>query len=216
MRWFRVASGVLTILVAGGTCRAADRLGVGVKAGTLGIGVDFTGSVNDWFGLRASANQYNYSHGFDKEGIHYDGDLKLGGSGVLADFYPLKGRFRLTGGALSNRTKVDLTAAPTSDVQIGDTTYTPSQVGTLNGEMKFRSSVPYFGIGYGKAAKGPGRIGFAFDVGVMPEGRPHVTLASSTGLVSMADLQKEESKVSDDTKNFKLWPVIALGISFRI
>ena len=82
--------------------------------------------------------------------------------------------------------------------------------------MKFRSCVAYFGIGYGNAAKGPGRIGFVFDLGVLPQGRPQVTLTSSTGLVSSADLQKEQSKVSDDTKNFKFWPVIALGLSFRI
>lgn len=135
MRWLCVTSLLLLIGAAGGTCRAEDRLGLGVKAGTLGVGVDLTGRFNDWFGLRASVNQYNYSHGFDKEAIHYDG---------------------------------------------------------------------------------PGRIGFVFDLGVMPQGRPQVSLASSTGLVSSADLQMEQSKVSDDTKNFKLWPVIAVGPSFRL
>jgi len=161
-------------------------------------------------------NQYNYSHGLDKSGIHYDADLKLGASGVLADFYPLRGRFRLTGGALSNRNKFDLKATPTSDVTIGNNTYTPAQVGTLRGDIRFRSAVPYFGIGFGNAAKGPHRVGFAFDLGLMPQGRPRVGLTSSTGVVSSSDLQKEESKVSDDSKNFKFWPVLAVGLSFRI
>ena len=216
MRWFLVASCVLAILAVSGTSRAGDRLGVGVEVGTLGIGVDLTGRVNDWFSLRGSLNQYNYSHGLDKSGIHYDADLKLGASGVLADFYPLKSRFRLTGGALSNRNKFDLKATPTSNVTIGDTTYTPQQVGTLTGEIKFRSAVPYFGIGFGNAAKGPRRVGFAFDLGVMPQGRPRVALTSSSGVVTSSDLQKEESKVSDDSKGFKFWPVLAVGLSFRI
>ena len=216
MRRLRVAPCVVAILAIGGTSRAGDRLGVGIEVGTLGVGVDLTGRVNDWFSLRGSLNQYNYSHGLDKSGIHYDADLKLGASGVLADFYPLRGRFRLTGGALSNRNKFDLKATPTSDVTIGNNTYTPAQVGTLRGDIRFRSAVPYFGIGFGNAAKGPHRVGFAFDLGLMPQGRPRVGLTSSTGVVSSSDLQKEQSKISDDSKNFKFWPVLAVGLSFRI
>ncbi len=216
MRGFPLILCVATLLSFAAAARAEDRYGVGFKVGTLGLGVELTGQVNHWFALRASLNQYNYSHSFDKEDIHYDGDLKLGGYGVLADVYPVRGRFRLTAGLLSNRNKVDLTANPTSSVTIGDTVYTPQEVGTLTGEMRFRSTVPYFGLGFGNAARGPRRVGFVFDLGVVPQGSANVTLSSDTGAVSSSDLQKEASKVSHDSKGLETWPVVALGVSVRI
>jgi hypothetical protein len=203
-------------LLACTTSGAAERFGVGFKAGTLGLGIEFTGAVNRWFALRGTWNQYDTSRSFDKEAITYDGKLKVGGYGVLADFYPSHTKFRLTVGILRNRNKVDLTSTPTSDVMIGDTTYTPQEIGTIDGEMTFRSTVPYFGIGYGNAAKGPHRVGFILDVGVEPQGSPRLTLAASGGGVPQSELQKESAKVEDDSKSFKIWPVIALGISIRI
>ena len=220
MRWTRVvvvvAAVLVAVLAAGGMCRAGDRFGVAAKAGTLGIGVELTAQLNPWFGLRGSVNGFDYKHEFKREDINYDGDFRFGASGVFADFYPLRGRFRLSAAALGNRNKIDMTAAPTANVQIGDNTYTPGQVGVLNGEMKFHSAVTYFGIGYGNAARGPGRIGFVLDAGVMPQGEPTVTLTSSTGLVGAADLQKETAKLKDDLHHARVWPVIALGISIRL
>lgn len=217
MRWFLAVCCALAILTASSTAWAAeDRFGVEVKAGTLGLGGDFAAQVIPMLGLRATLNQYDFSEGFDKSGIHYDGTLKVGGYGALADFYPTKGKFHLTAGLLSNRNKVDLVTKPDADLTIGDNTYTPQQVGTLTGEMKFRSTVPYFGLGYGNPARGPHRVGFVFDIGVEPQGSPKASLTSSAGQVLQSDLDKEAAKIEDDTKNFKLWPVLALGISIRL
>jgi len=142
--------------------------------------------------------------------------VKLGAYGVLLDFHPFQGKFRLTAGLMKNRNKIDLTARPTADVQIGGTTYTPAQVGTLKGDVTFKDSVPYFGIGLGEAAKGPGRLKFVLDVGVLMQGSGGVTLASNTGLVSASDLRQEKSDIEDHISRFKFWPVLGLGISFRL
>jgi hypothetical protein len=205
----------MVIAAGGAVFGAEDHFGMGLKGGTLGLGLEFTGAVNHWFGLRATLDQYDYSKTFDKEDITYDGKLKVGGYGVLADFFPSHTQFRLTVGVLKNRNKIDLTSNPTSDTTIGDNTYTPAEIGTLTGDMTFRSGVPYFGVGYGNAARSKHRVGFVLDVGVEPQGSPQMTLAASGGGVSQSDLDKEAAKVENDTKNFKLWPVIALGISIR-
>lgn len=214
----RLTRGVVVLAVlcaAGMTARADDRFGVGVKAGTLGAGVDLTIKFTNWFDLRPTLNQANLTKSFSQSDVDYDGDFKLGASGVLLDFHPFRNKFRLTAGILSNRTKIELHATPTQDVTIGDTTYTPAQVGVLTGDMKFRSTVSYFGIGYGSAARGPHRLGFVFDAGVMPEGEAEVSLTSS-GSVTQADLQQEEQNIKDDTKSLKAWPVLAFGISIRL
>lgn len=71
-------------------------------------------------------------------------------------------------------------------------------------------------MGFGSAAKGPDRVRFLLDVGVLSQGSGDITLSSSSGLVDPADLRMEEENAEDDTKDYDLWPVIAFGISFRL
>jgi hypothetical protein len=148
--------------------------------------------------------------------VDYDGKFKFGAYGILVDFHPVRGNFRLTAGLMKNRNRIDLTANPTADVKIGGTTYTPDEVGTINGEIRFRDTVPYVGIGYGSAAKSPGRVKFVLDVGAIEQGAGSVSLSSSRVQVTSSDLNREESKLEDKIKKYKIWPVIALGLSFRI
>lgn len=195
---------------------AGDRVGIGVKAGTLGLGVDLTGRITNWFSVRASYNTADVSESDEVSDIEYDGDVALGAYGLLLDFHPFKNNFRLTAGYMRNRTGIDLTGLPTTDTEIGDTTYTPAEIGTLTGKVTFEQDVPYFGIGYGSAAKGPRRFRFLFDLGVLDQGSGDVSLSSSTGLVQESDLEQEIQEIEEDIEDYKLWPVIALGFSFRI
>ena len=214
----RFAVGVCAVLLVSSIAPlyAGDRVGIGVKAGSLGLGVDITGRINDWFNVRGTFNSGSVTHSLNASGVDYDGDVALGASGILLDFFPMKGNFRLTAGYLKNRTGVDLSGTPTSDTQIGDTTYTPAEIGTIHGDLDYKDKVPYFGVGFGSAARGPGRIRFLMDIGVLSQGSGNVTLTTSSGLVSPADLKKEEQNVEDDIRNFKLFPVIEFGISFRL
>ena len=205
-----------SVLAASSPARAGDRVGVGVKVGTLGVGFDLTGRITDWFNVRGSYSTKDLSKTHESSGIEYDDDIALGAYGVLLDFHPFKNNFRLTAGFMRNRTGVDVTSTPTQDTEIGDTTYTPAQIGTLTGTIDFKDDVPYFGIGYGNAAKGPHRVKFLLDLGILEQGSGQVTLTSSTGLVSQSDLDKEVQQVQDDIKDYKLYPVLSLGISIRI
>lgn len=206
----------IVLLASLSPAQAGDRVGIGVKAGTLGFGVDVTGRITTWFSVRGSFNSADVSQSDEISDIEYDGDVALGAYGVLFDFHPFRNNFRLTAGFMRNRTGVDLTGQPTTDTDIGDNTYTPAEIGTLTGDVTFEQDVPYFGIGYGSAAKGPHRVKFLFDLGVIDQGSGDVSLSSSTGLVPQSDLDKEIQEIEDDIKDYTLWPVLALGISFRI
>ena len=97
----------------------------------------------------------------------------VGGYGLLADFFPMKGTFRLTAGLLSNRNKVELDAVPTGDtIDIGgiNPTRTRSGRNVLSGDIDFDSSVPYFGIGWGNVARGK-RVRFPLRSRVHPSRR---------------------------------------------
>lgn len=166
-------------LCVGSPALSGDRIGIGVKAGTLGLGVDVTGRVNNWVSLRASVNGADASRSYSESDVDYDGDFKFGAYGLLVDFHPLKGNFRLTAGLMKNRNSIDLTARPTADVEIGNNTYTPAQVGTLTGDVRFKDTVPYLGIGFGSAARAPGRVRFVLDAGVLEQGSGSVSISSS-------------------------------------
>jgi hypothetical protein len=195
---------------------AGDRVGLGVKAGTLGLGVDVTGRFTNWLSVRGTYNKADLSRSEEVSDVDYDGDVALGAYGLLLDFHPFKGNFRISAGYLKNRTGVDMDAEPTVDTEIGDTVYTPAEIGTISGELDFDDKVPYFGLGYGSAAKGPNRVRFVLDVGVLSQGSGDVTLSNSTGLVDPDDLRQEEENAEDDIKDYDLWPVLAFGISFRL
>ncbi len=216
MRTLRALVCSVAVIAACSAASAGDRLGIGIKGGTYGVGLDLTGRIVDWFSLRGTVNAVNASRSYSETDVDYDADVKLGGYGVIADFHPLKNNFRISAGFLRNRNAIDLIAVPTSDVTIGGNTYPPALVGELDGSIRFKKNTPYIGVGYGNAAKSGHRVRFLLDVGVVHQGSGQATVTSSSGLVAPSDLRAEEAKIEDQIKNYKLWPVIALGISIRI
>lgn len=192
----------------------AFELGLGLRVGTQGLGVEGAFGATEWLTVRAGLYGGSVSHDFEEGGIDYDGDLKVGGAGALADFFPLRGRFRLTAGLFSNANEIEIEARPTGPVTIGGTVYTPLQVGTLLGEVDFDATAPYFGVGWGNVAQGR-RLGFVFDLGVLRQGSGDVSLRATNGGVGDADLEQEAREIEDDIDGYDLWPVISAGVAIR-
>jgi hypothetical protein len=202
-----------SLLFAGGV--AADGFGIGVKGGTLGLGVEGTFGLSERFNLRAGLNDYSLSGNEDASGIRYDAELNLSTFGLFLDWHPFAGSFRLTAGIFRNKNALDLRATPTANQTIGNTTYTPAQIGTLTGTVDFKKTAPYFGFGWGNAVRKGSALGFNFEIGAMMQGSPQVTLRSSSGLISQTDLNTEARSAEDDLKDFKVYPVISFGLSYR-
>jgi hypothetical protein len=209
----RLAILAFCLLVAP-TAMAEDRFGIGLKVGTYGLGGDFGIRAIDFVGFRLSVQRLSVSRSEEIDDVDYDGDLKLGGEGVLVDIYPLGGQFRVTAGLYNNRNEVDLVAKPSGPIQIGDTTYPAALVGTLSGTVEFDKIAPYLGIGWGNVSKGH-VVGFLFDAGVLRQGAGMIDLESSKGLVSQDDLDAEAEKIEDDISDYELWPVVSVGIAIR-
>lgn len=199
------------LLVAGSA--VADGFGLGVKAGTLGLGVEGTFGLSERLNVRVGVNHYSLSDNQTASGIQYDGKLDLQSGAVLLDWHPFAGAFRLSAGLMFDNNALRLTATPTSPQDIGGTTYTPAQIGTLSGDVTFKKNVPYAGLGWGNAAR-HSRFGFNFEIGALFQGSPKVSLTASGGAVSQTDLAAEAQSAEADLKNLKIYPVIALGFSF--
>lgn len=204
-----------------GATSAAQAAGVGLRAGTTGIGGDVGFSLMPTLSARIGYSGLSYNTDIDDTDIEYDADMKLSNLNLLLDFSPLPGPFRITGGIIFNDNKADLVARPSGGTYtINGRSYSAATVGSLAGTVKTgNSAAPYVGIGYGNVA-GFG-VNFYFDLGVMYQGSPKVSLAASCGAGVPAnlcaqlqsDVQAEQSRLSSDLTNFKWYPVANIGVT---
>ena len=208
--------GEIERLAGAGVAYADAGLGIGVKAGTLGAGVELTKSISPSFNVRLGMNQYKFTSSGTKSGTDYDMDLKWASSDVLLDWHPFQGSFRLTGGYVFNSNKIDLNTPQGGAYDINGITGTLSAGEYVSGEVKFDSG-PYLGFGWGNAGDGRG-LGFSLEIGALYQGSPKVSLATSSTLggvpVSSSDRTAAEQKAADALSSFKWYPQVALGLSY--
>ena len=184
---------------------------VGVRAGTNGVGGEVGVRILPTFVVRGVVQGYDYGYDQTIDDIAYDGTMKLGSYGIQADFRPPVVPFYLTAGIFANDNEFDLVATPASNVVIGNTTYTPAQVGTLNTKATFDDIAYFVGAGL-KLELGP--IETALEAGVYYQGDPQVVY-TSTGLVAsnptfQADLALETAKIVDELDAARYWPMVTL------
>jgi hypothetical protein len=207
---------VVCLLAALQSPAHAEGHAIGLKAGALGLGVEYTYSLNDRVAFRGGLNGSEF--GFDEEesGITYDFDFVWDSLSLAVDFHPLKTAFRLTAGLLKNDNRLEALSRPTANITIGDTVYTPQQVGTLVGRASFDDAT-ILGLGWDwSRAK---RFGVSLDVGVLDQGDPTVTLRGVGPLLGdpafQADIASETAQLDDSLADFDVVPYLTLGFVFR-
>ena len=210
----------LVLVVGIGSIGAAHAAGVGVRAGTTGVGADVAFSLMPTLAARVGYSGLSYSHDVDVTDVRYDSKLKLSNLNLLLDFSPL-GPFRITGGFVFNDNKVDVTGQPSGGTYtINGTTYPAAAIGSLGGTVKSGNrAAPYLGIGYGNVA-GLG-VNFYFDLGVMFQGTPKANLSATCGsglspaqCAQLAnDVAAEQARLQSNINNFKYYPVANIGVT---
>lgn len=198
-----------------------------VRVSTLGIGVEGSVLVAPNIALRAGYNGYSYSRSVSSQGVQYDGKLKLSSVPVLADLYPSKtGSFHLTAGVLFNSSSVTATGKPSGSAQtytLNGTTFSAADVGTLDGRVTFSKTSPYLGIGFGKPSGGSA-LQFLFDIGVVFQGKPHLTLNRSGGIVITdptlsniinTAIAAQRDKSQSDVNKLQYYPVVSVGFAYH-
>lgn len=197
----------------------AEGWAAGAKAGTLGFGAEIYKSFGPVVNGRLALNAFSFDDTGTEDDVTYDYDVELNTMGVMVDWHLFRGAFRVTGGVLANGNEVSLTGKALGDFIIGDTPYTPEQVGNLTGTVDFDSTAPYLGIGWGNPVAMGNRLSFNVDLGVLFTGAPAVALAADGALASdpdfQANLKREEQNLEDDLSDLELHPVIAVGVTYQ-
>lgn len=209
----------VSLLAFTGSAQASG-FALGAKVGTLGVGLEGTYSMTPRINLRADINGMTYDQSDSYSGIGYSIDLDVLVGGLLVDVHPFKGGFHVSGGLYANGSELTGQADDQALYNINGVNYPKSAVGTLKADIGFDSVAPYAGVGWGNAVGKNKRLGLNFDLGVLYQGSPDVTLASEGGSLSndptfQAELKKEEQNFQDDIDNFKFYPVASFGLSYR-
>ena len=217
---------------------AQGSFGVGVTAGTLGVGIQGAVSVTKLSNIRGGFNAFSYSDTFNKDGVTYNGTLKLRSAQVTWDqSLPHMGGFHISPGALLyNGNAGNATASVPSGqtFSLGSTTYYSGAGNPINGTgtIGFNKAAPMVLLGFGNLLPRSSRhFGMSLEAGVVFEGSPNAKLnlagtacaTATTGCVNaatdpavQANVQSEQTKLNNDLNPLKYYPVISLGISYKI
>jgi hypothetical protein len=211
-------AGVMAVGAEADGLNLSDETNMDLKVGTLGIGVDVSKMLNEKVSLRANINGIRYNRNQVLNNISYSAKLKFLTVGVLADYYPMENNFHITGGVYYNGNRLDGTAVPTQSVTVGNTTYTPGQIGRLDTSVKFNKVSPYVGIGWGNNPS-KGGLGFSVNLGAMYQGSPKVTANAVSNIPALQaqlnqDITVEVNKIKNDINKYRIYPVVMVGVNY--
>jgi hypothetical protein len=197
----------------------AQGVGLGVRAGTLGVGAEGAVGLNNRLVVRGGIGLMPWEPEQDIDGITYGLNLPDTWYTVGLDVY-LAGPLRVGAGVLYKPDDPSLTARLSTSADIGGETYTPEQVGTLTATLQARRKAPFLTLGFGRHDS-PG-LGLSLDLGVAFLGAPEFTLTAEDGTLVgdpafEANLRGEEIHMENDAGPLlQYWPILNLGLRLGI
>ncbi|MTI88395.1 MAG: hypothetical protein FH748_10540 [Balneolaceae bacterium] len=197
---------------------AHAQIAVGVKAGTAGYGGELMTSLTERINARVSGTFFSYNdsgvYADDDPSIAYNMKGEVTSIGGIIDFFPFKRGLKLSAGFFYHDFLVNGDATPDESYTIDDKTFSPEKLGSLTGKIEYESMlVPYAGIGIGNPLAKGSRLKLNFEIGALYTDAPSVTMEGE-GMIAPTASQGQDFE--DGMSDFKFYPVINLGLSFRL
>jgi hypothetical protein len=204
---------VALVLLSAGVANADNDFGLGVKVGTLGVGLEASWKPLPYMDIRVGTSSYDYDNDGKFGNIDYDAVFALDQYYATANFHFPVSPMRISAGIYSNGNEFLLVNDQLQD--IGG--YPGALIGTVSSETTFSGTAPYLGIGFDFTLAG--KVGLNLDLGVLWQGDPQVTLEVD-GILGQDPgfqdvLETERQALEDDMSDFKAWPVISLGFVYK-
>ena len=208
MRFGKSMVAVALVAAAG----SAQAFGLGARIGTTGIGADLGFGIVPTLGGRIGYSAGSFSTDVETTDANYDAKAKASNLNLLLDWSPL-GPFRISAGFIANDNKIDINGTGNPGTALAGTTL----AGTVKPEKSF---APYLGIGYGNVWTAG--FNFYFDLGIMFQGSPKVSLTATCApttppaqcAAAQNEVAAEQQRVQDKVDKYKYYPVANIGITF--
>jgi hypothetical protein len=197
----------------------SGQFSLGVTGGTLGVGPEVGYRVNKTIGVRANATFLSFSHTVKSDNVRYDGTANLKSGGASIDIYPFGGGFRLSAGARGNGNSGRLHATPMSNTRIGGIDFTPAQIGTITGDAETKDFAPQLTLGYGGTLRRG--LSLTVEAGALFQGAVQIRDYRANGSLSnnamfIAQLEQERLHVQDTLDKYKVYPIVQIGLKYRL
>jgi hypothetical protein len=193
---------------------SAQNYAASLKVSTMGVNLEALRSFSSRFNARlgVAVLSYKANNVTSNEQLTVDGELKLLSLTALADWFPFRGIFRLTGGLVINLNKISMTMTPVKTYNDGNIQYTPDKLGQILADVTFDKVAPYLGIGFGNPTAGNRGFGFTIDLGTFYQGSP---LASMSATKLLQPMESQSGQLQDNLKWFKFYPVLSFGLTYK-
>lgn len=186
--------------------RGEIRIGVGESI--LGHTVEGSYRFSEKFAIRGMYGSASMDFDGSEDAFDYEGEVELGGKGVLIDFYPTAGAFRMSAGALMLDHEMDFKTDGTFTA--GGNTYNS----TIEGTGSFNKSVsPTVSVGFEKALfKSPFMLNA--DIGAAYTGGFDTSFRDPDGNIPQNEIDAETEDFSDTLADLNIVPFVKVGVSF--
>jgi hypothetical protein len=195
--------------------------GLGISAGSQGLGIDYTQGIQPGFSARLGVSYLPFSYNYSGVFGSVDSDIKLKtksfiNAHLFLDWYPLEGYgLRITPGAgYFFDAKANANVKSTGSYKYGDIVVTGDDVGTMEGEIKWKGIAPYLGAGWLFGfSEGESPLTLGIDLGTYYLPKPDATL---TGTKLLEDNQYNEEKFKENVKNYRWLPLLQVSLRYNL
>lgn len=202
---------------------------VNIALGMHGVALEYYKGLSPRVNARFALTDVPFSHSAEFEDIEYNIEYDRTNIGMLFDFRPFAGTFHLTTGVYVGRHHWNLDAkSNNAEYQIGNEVYESNDL-KMKSQIRFARAAPYAGFGWGNSTRGKG-LAANLDIGVLYTGKPSIdTRASGTAVrqsdgvpildigadpAFQSDLERERADLEKKAEDFRLLPIIQLGLGY--
>jgi hypothetical protein len=212
-------------------------LGVGVKVSTLGAGAEAAVRVTHRSNVRAGFNMIDYSRGFNKDGVAYNGQLSFKTLEAHYDIFPWAKSFHVSPGVLvyaGDPITATASVPANQSFTLGGVNYSsdPTNPVTGSGKIDFHRAAPLVSVGWGNLiSRQEGKhFSVPVELGVAFQGSPQARLALAGSVCDSsgfncrpitsdptvhANLVSEQGKINSSMSFFKAYPIISVGFGYK-
>ena len=215
MRRLAAASFTLALVAMPGAARADlfSSVSAGVHVSTIGHGITFEKPLLYDFSVRVTTGSLSVSEQSTYDSTSYTTTTRYSNVGVIADYRPYAGRYRISGGLVFGNDRIDNVARDVGAlVRVGNGLYPISGTGTVNARVRFDRPSLYAGVGTGTGlVRG---LALEFDGGVLVRNGT-ATVVASGALANDPAFRADLERLRGELRTRVVVPVLSVGLVYR-
>jgi hypothetical protein len=236
-----IALAAVTTLCIGDLAAAQElgphsKVGVAVKVGTMGVGVDAAFPVLERANVRVGVNTFTFNRDFENDGTALAASLRMRSVSASFDYFPFGGGFHISPGVMlynGNRASAVMTVPAGDSFDLGDQEFYSDSANpmTASYSVGFAKVAPSLVLGWGNIVpRGDRRWSIPVELGIVYSGAPKTTIGflgsacnrngancrnMATDPTLQADIAQEQVKVDKELSRLKMLPILSLGFSYK-